>query len=543
MLILPLVSFLFLPGTPYVPDRPFAVDLRCMQSLNPQRLNKQGMSTQDFECRDGKWVPRVPTATPVPDDKCTRYHFAGLIPEGSVCDRNTGKIRAWNPPEAWPYPVNRTCTQIALTPDAHCNPLTGSVTTLNPAEQDRWLNFCNQPASGCRIITDATSTKADTEPPYTDREDLVDAVLEWREQSAERLRQTAEAQNKAAEAQREAANEASKRQREADKEARDRQAEADSSGQEKAPDQEARPGPAAKANEEAQAARLAAQKQVKVTADQADQARTQYGRAYAAAENRLRNADARLALVLAKLPVTPVPGGTASGKEQGNTVEIRIDQLNPLVLYKSRYPGDLTPFNSRSPVALKYLDTGTAPESTLMLPELADALHVLALRVRLYNPLWTLKIDETYIPDLKGPLPNGQVLSDDLKAFLGNRHPDGRSADVSIVSRGTVLNNADAQGILAGLVASVGFNYVRNDVSSDPELNRVYLSINWPARWIPYRDARLRDPDTQRMLRARAGIPEPIFGQQPVPIQRPAPQFPAQVLDGLKPGQILSPRR
>ncbi len=272
---------------------------------------------------------------------------------------------------------------------------------------------------------------------------------------------------------------------------------------------------------------------------QAALARNQYARDYTAAENRLRTADARLTPVLANLQFTSIPGGSASGHEQENTVEVRLDQSNPLVLYKSRYPGDLASSNLRSPVSLNYLNNGTTPNSTLMLPELADALHVLALRVRLHNPQWTLKIDETYIPYLKGPLPNGQVLTDAMRAFFGNRHPDGRSADVSIVSGGAILNNADAQGVLAGLAASIGFSYVRNDVSTDPKLNRVYLSINWPARWIRYRDSRYNDPDTQKMLRARAGIPEPTFGKPAVLIGPPASSLPAQAPDGSKPVQLV----
>ncbi len=198
MLIIPLISFLFMPGTPFVPDRPFAIDLRCMQSMNPQRLNPQGMSTPDYECRDGKWFPRVPTATPVADNKCTRYNFVEnidkFVNEGFVCDRETGKVRAWNPPALWPYEVNRVCAQIALTPDARCDSLTGAITSLNPAEQDRMLIFCKQPGSGCLIIPDTIDTKKDAEPPYDAREAQLENEMDRREESAQRAIEAAAAE-------------------------------------------------------------------------------------------------------------------------------------------------------------------------------------------------------------------------------------------------------------------------------------------------------------------------------------------------------------
>ena len=552
MLILPLISFLFSPGTPYVLDRPFAVDLRCMHSMNPQRLNPQGMSTAEYECRDGKWSPRVPAAAPVPDDKCTRYNFAGLITEGSVCDRKTGKIRAWNPPAAWPYPVKRTCTQIALTPDARCDPWTGAVTSLDPAERDRMLNFCNQPASGCLIVTDSTDQKKDTEAPFDRREVILENEMDRRDESARRAIEADAAAREAERARQDAQKQADEARTKADDEAAKQKA--DSAGQKTPPappsqGQAATPAGQKVPPRSAQQAYLDAQARLKAAVQYADDAikqaklaRVQSDTDAATAENHLKTADARLAPVLAKLQFTAVPGGGASGTEEEYTVGIRLDQRNPLVLYQRRYPGDVGQLNSRSPVAPTGPgQNGKPPEATLMLPELADALHVLAMRVRLYNPQWTLKIDESYVQDLKGPLSGGQVITDELRAFFGNRHPDGRSADVSIVSHGAVLNDSGTQGILAGLAASVGFSYARNDVSSDPTSNRVYLSINWPARWIAYRDSRYLDPDTQRMLRARAGIPEPTFGKPAVIIRPPAPKFPAQVPGGLTPVPVLLP--
>ena len=553
MLLIATVAFLFNPPSSVIPDRPYSVHIDC------QRAHPAFGTVCDP--RTGRLVTPGSSLSAPRKNLCADKKYG---PE-YTCDPETGKVRLLYPALNASISVPSFCKYVYLTPDARCDSLTGKITYLNQSKQDEALNYCNTHGRACIVLPDSNSTQnTNDEEREAQREAVLEAELDRRDESARRAAEAAAAEQEAKKARDEAANQERDARAKAEDEARTKaedeartkaadeartkaadeaaQKNADSAGASASPAAQAPVSPAQQAYLNAQARLKVAEARLDDVQSQLKLAKTNYNTDSASANKQLWKADARLALVLATLPFTSVPAGFTTGTEELNTIEIRLDQHNPLVLYKSRYPGDLAPFNSHSPVALKYLDTGAAPESTLMLPELADALHVLAMRVRLHNPLWTLKIDETYVQGLKGPQDNSPFMQNEILAALGNRHPDGRSADVSIVSRGTVLNDPGTQSVLAGLAVSIGFNYVRNDSSSDPADSRVYLSIDWPARWITYRNARYNNEDTQRLLRARAGLPEGTFGKPPVVIRPPATPFPIQAPDRLNPGQVVPPR-